>query len=180
MAKINVLPVLLACGAVATLARIGTAGLGASDTNIAAASAPTRGPQATAAGDTPEGEPLHGQALVVSAAQGAIASSVYARAHHLLGVGRESGNPAQWLSEYQTKVSTEVSEVQQSAGLFTGEAELFSTASNRAGELAAVATALLWLEHPELADKPPAYTLAALVEAVSNTTTEGNPDEPQD
>ncbi|PSN13941.1 hypothetical protein C7293_13695 [filamentous cyanobacterium CCT1] len=177
MAKINLLPVILACGAVATLARIGTANLDASpDSTLAAASAPTRTSQATAT-TTPEGEPLQGQALVVSEAQNAIAAGVYARAHYLLGKGRESGNAAQWLADYQAKVSTEVSRAQQSTGLFTGEAELFSTASNRAGELAAVATALLWLEHPELADKPPAFTLAALVEAVSNSTTEGNPNE---
>lgn len=178
MAKINLLPVILACGAVATVARIGTANLGTDTTaqGIAAASAPTHGPQATAPA-TPDGEPLQGQALVVSEAQAAIAAGVYARAHYLLGKGRESGNASAWLTEYQVKVSTEVSKAQQSTGLFTGEAELFNKASNRAGELAAVSTALLWLEHPELADKPPAYTLAALVEAVSSTTTEGNPDE---
>lgn len=182
MAKINVLPVLLACGAIATLARIGTAGLGTNDAaNIAAASVPTQGGQTVdAAPAEPAGEPLQGQALVVAESQAAIASAIYARAHYLLRVARESGNAAKWLADYQGQVAGEVTQTQQRTGLFTGEPELFSLSTNRAGDLAAVASALLWLEYPEMADKPPAYTLSALVEAVSSSTTEGNPNEAQD
>jgi hypothetical protein len=98
MAKINLLPVILTCGAVATIARIGTADLTARLVN----------------GDA-EG--------IAQASTGSYATAP-------------------------------TSCIAASAG------------TNRAGELAAVSTALLWLEHPELADKPSAYTLADLVEAV--------------
>jgi hypothetical protein len=115
---------------------------------------------------------------VVSEAQAAIAAGVYARAHYLLGKARETGDAAKWLLKYQNDVVWEVTEAQKAKGLFTGEAALFEVGTNRAGELAAVSTALLWLEHPELADKPAAYTLAALVEAVSaSKIVEVTPDE---
>ena len=174
MARINALPVLLAAGAMVVVARIGTAELTVNAVNgdgIAQASAGGRG--AAVAPTTTEGnseaEQLEGQALVVSEAQAAIASAVYARAHYLLSKGRESGNAAQWLAKYQNDLAWEVTATQQAKGLFTGEAALFEVGTNRAGELAAVSTALLWLEHPDLADKPSAYTLAALVEAVKTS-----------
>jgi hypothetical protein len=172
MAKINALPVLLAAGALVVVARIGTAELavravngdGLAQASLGAATAEGTPDEVTA---EPEAEPPTGQALVVSEAQGAIAAGIYARAHYLLGKARESGDAGKWLSKYQNDVAWDVTETQQAKGLFTGEPDLFTVGTNRAGELAAVSTALLWLEHPHLADRPPAYTLAALVDAVS-------------
>lgn len=175
MAKINALPVLLVCGALVVVARIGTADLTARAVNgdsIAQASlgsSEDADTQKAIDATAPDAEPLTGQALVVSEAQKAIAAGIYSRAHYLLGKGRESGNAAQWLAKYQNDVAWELTETQQAKGLFTGEAALFELGTNRAAELAAVSTALLWLEHPELADKPSAYTQAALVEAVSTS-----------
>lgn len=171
MAKINALPVLLATGALVVVARIGTAELAVKTVNgdgLAQASLGSTAPEGTLDGAETEAdsEAPTGQALVVSESQGAIAAGIYARAHYLLGKARESGDAGKWLSKYQNDVAWDVTETQQAKGLFTGEPELFTVGTNRAGELAAVSTALLWLEHPHLADRPPAYTLAALVDAV--------------
>ncbi|NET37650.1 MAG: hypothetical protein F6K19_37465 [Cyanothece sp. SIO1E1] len=101
---------------------------------------------------------------VMDAVKASLVASIYARAHYLIGKGQQQGNPRTFLAEHRASVLSEIEGEETRLGIFNGEAEQFNFTTNRAAELASIATAIAWLENPALMKGTQAHSMGPLME----------------
>ena len=75
--------------------------------------------------------------------------SVLVRANYLLDQGRESGDVSTFIHDHYQTVSAELQTVEQSSGVFDGEAAIFAQVANLSAEQQALELVQFWLEHPD-------------------------------
>ncbi|MEM9005747.1 MAG: hypothetical protein AAGE59_19760 [Cyanobacteria bacterium P01_F01_bin.86] len=75
--------------------------------------------------------------------------SVLVRANYLLDKGRESGDVSAFIHDHYQTVSTELQGLEQSSGVFDGEAAIFAQVANLSAEQQALELVQFWLEHPD-------------------------------
>ncbi|MEO0867331.1 MAG: hypothetical protein AAFY17_02560 [Cyanobacteria bacterium J06642_11] len=124
--------------------------------------------------EVPDAEDLSGQARVVQDGMGVMANAIYARAHYLLDKGRAEGDPQVWLLAYQTKLLSDLQATQTQTGVFDGTPEYFDLALSHTAEMVAVATALNWLEHPELLNTSRGFDLRTFIDAAAQIGGDSN------
>jgi hypothetical protein len=167
MSKPNLGPLLLVGLVTVGITRIG--GVPIDPDQLAQASI-HQNPQAASAASNlnpSKDEDLSGQALVVQEGMGVMANAIYARAHYLLDKGRAEGDPKVWLLTYQTKLLAQMQTTQTKTGVFDGTPDYFDLALSHTAEMVAVATALNWLEHPELLNTARGFDLRAFIDAAT-------------
>ncbi|MEL6137708.1 MAG: hypothetical protein AAFR42_09915 [Cyanobacteria bacterium J06628_6] len=75
--------------------------------------------------------------------------SVLVRANYLLDKGRESGDVSAFIHDHYQTVSAELQTLEQSSGVFDGEAAIFAQVANLSAEQQALELVQFWLEHPD-------------------------------
>ena len=70
------------------------------------------------------------------------------RANYLLDKGRESGDVSAFIHDHYQTVSAELQRLEQSSGVFDGEAAIFAQVANLSAEQQALELVQFWLEHP--------------------------------
>ncbi|NEP17568.1 MAG: hypothetical protein F6J97_11785 [Leptolyngbya sp. SIO4C1] len=169
MSKPNLGPLLLFGLVTVGMTRLG--GMSVEPAEVVQASlsqSPAGKAAATTSGlNVPSTDDLSGQTLVVQEGMGVMANAIYARAHYLLDKGRAEGDPKVWLLAYQTQLLGDLQATQTQTGVFDGTPEYFDLALSHTAEMVAVATALNWLEHPELLNTSRGFDLRAFIDAAA-------------
>lgn len=75
--------------------------------------------------------------------------SVLVRANYLLDKGRESGDVSTFIHDHYQTVSAELKALEQSSGVFDGDASIFARVANLSAEQQALELVQFWLEHPD-------------------------------
>ena len=96
--------------------------------------------------------------------------SVLVRANYLLDKGREKGDVSDFVNSHYQTVSTELQALEQSSGVFDGDAAIFAQVSNLSAEQQALELVQFWLEHPEHVRTASGMPLSPVTQSADSAT----------